>query len=236
MKKCPRCGQLSFDANQNFCLNDGETLIFPNDSQPTLKFDPKSFSTQTVTPEKQGVSSGFAYATIILLSLLIGGGIVALVLINPFAAKTETANSAQAPQNTAANTALPAGNTATNQPFVSAPQPQSPVVIRTPAPAPKPKRATNYSGSIGGGNASFDLVWNEKTKLISGNYYSDASPDEVFTVSGTNFVPGVSELRVSSNGNYLGQMKLNKTLEGSVLCWQGYFSNGNQYVRFCRNR
>lgn len=235
MRKCPRCGQISFDNSQNFCLNDGETLIFTGDSQPTVKIDPRSFSTAS-TPPKQGVSAGFAYATIALLALLIGGGVVALILINPFAAKTESSNLAQNQQNTAVNSANAVANSAANQPIVSAPQTAPPATVKTPAPLPKPKRATNYAGTIDGIGASFDLIWNERTKRVSGNYYTDADPNEVYTVSGTNFVEGVSELSVSSGGNYIGQMKLNKTFEGNILCWQGYLSAGNQYVRFCRRR
>lgn len=235
MKKCPRCNQVFFDDNQNFCLNDGETLVISNNSQPTLVVDPKLFP-QTSTPVKQGVSPVFAYLLVGLICLLIGGSIAALFLFNPFSKPTSEQANALSQKGIES---APATNKTTEnqQPSVTYQPTQTPLIVKVPVPVSqsKTKGYKNYTGTIGDNSASFDLVWNND-RTISGSYYLTSNPNVIYTVSGSNYVEGSSEIRVSQGSNFIGQIRLSKTIEGNILCWQGNFSNGNQYVRFCRKR
>jgi len=234
MKKCPRCNEVYYDHNLNFCLNDGETLQFSNDSQPTLIVDTKSFP--PANPQiKQGVNPIFAYLTVGLLCLFIGGGIAALIFFNPFSKPTTEIANSTTNQKPTENTQI-SNKTAENQKPEIAFQP-TPLIVKVPVPVTqsKTKGYKNYTGNVGGESATFDLVWNND-KSISGSYYFNSSPNVVYTVSGLNTVEGSSQIRVSQGSNFVGQMNLGKSLEGSILCWQGNFSNGNQYVRFCRKR
>ncbi|HQU84899.1 MAG TPA: hypothetical protein PKY59_17300, partial [Pyrinomonadaceae bacterium] len=214
--------------------NDGETLVYTADSQPTVFIDPKTIS-QTSSNQKQGVSPVFAYLLVGLISLMIGGGIVALFLFNPFSKPIAEQNSTQ--KN--AETASKSNSQAENQPIQTAPQQPTPTpkIVVVPAPVAETKSLglKSYSGNVGGTPATFNLVWN-KNKSISGSFYYNSSPNVIYTVSGSNYSEGSSDLRVSQGSNVVGQMSLGKTLEGNQLCWQGNFSSGNQYVRFCRYR
>ena len=78
MKQCPQCKQTYSDENLNFCLSDGALLVSGLDSsdvatviRPSLSVEKKS------EPARQGVSPLFAYLTVGLFALLIGGAIVA---------------------------------------------------------------------------------------------------------------------------------------------------------------
>lgn len=236
MKRCPRCQQVYYDDNQNFCLNDGETLQFSNDTQPTLVVDTKAFMPPTAV-QKQGVNPIFAYLSVGLLCLLVGGGIVALIFFNPFNKPSTDVAGANSPQKPSENTSASNKTAENSQTSTASPPPQTPLVVKVPVPVTqsKTKGYKNYTGNVGGDSASFDLVWNND-KSISGSYYFNSNPNIVYTVSGSNYAEGNSQLRVTQGANFVGQMSLSKTLEGSILCWQGNFSNGNQYVRFCRKR
>lgn len=244
MKKCLKCNETYPDDTLNYCLVDGERLFISNDSQPTIVLDSNLKSQFNSKTSNQGVNPIFAYTTIGLLALLIGGGLVAWLKSDTlFSAKTEltaTNNSSISPNIPQKTDVESPKNSANNQTPSTNKQP--PIIVKVPEPARPPDSSSKtqglkrYNGSISGQNASFDLVWN-KDKTISGGYYFTAIPGVVYSISGTNYVDGVSELNVSSGSDYIGQMTLNKTIEGSMLCWQGYFNRSSQqYVRFCRKR
>lgn len=84
MKRCPKCNQIYTDDSLNFCLADGSSLLAQYDSEPTLVLSqpplniPSTISSPSQRPKplRQGVSPLFAYVTVGLLALLIGGGFV----------------------------------------------------------------------------------------------------------------------------------------------------------------
>lgn len=95
-----------------------------------------------------------------------------------------------------------------------------------------------YTGMVGTEGAVFNLIWNNDN-TISGNYYLSNNPKVIYSVMGTNHEQGVSELSIYEGSASSGIMKLYKTIEGDILCWQGTFyasSSGERNVRFCRNR
>lgn len=249
MKKCLKCNQIYLDDTLNYCLVDGERLFISNDSQPTIVLDPNLKSQFNSKTSNQGVNPIFAYTTIGLLALLIGGGLVAWLKSDTlYSAKTEpTATNNFSTNNSSISPNIPQKtdvespkNSANNQTPSTNKQP--PIIVKVPEPARPPVSSSKtqglkrYNGSVNGQNASFDLVWNED-KTISGSYYISAKPRVVYSISGTNYVEGTSELNVSSGSDYIGQMTLKKNIEGSMLCWQGYFNRSSQqYVQFCRKR
>lgn len=244
MKKCLKCNQTYLDDTLNYCLVDGEKLFEPNDSQPTVVLDSNLKSQFNSKTSNQGVNPIFAYTTVGLLALLIGGGLVAWLKSDTlFSAKTEptATNSSSISPNISQKTDIESPKNFPNNQAPSTNN-QTPIIVKVPEPERPPVSRSKtqglkrYNGSINGQNASFDLVWN-KDKTISGSYYITANPGVVYSISGTNYVEGTSELNVSSGSDYIGQMTLNKNIEGSKLCWQGYFNRSSQqYVRFCRKR
>lgn len=231
MKKCPECGHIYHDETLNFCLKDGERLFVPQSSQATVVLPPDK-NTKFSSATTQKVSPIFAYLSFGLIALLTGGGIVAFVFFNYFSEKKEIAqvHQSNSPQSIANSTSSPP------PPVIYVPE-ESPSVVKIPVP-PSASKTTGlkyYNGTVGGSSAAFNLVWN-KNKTISGNYYFSSSPNNIYSISGTNYVEGTSELRVFQGNTYVGQMTLEKSLEGSNLCWQGNFSSQNQHVRFCRRR
>jgi hypothetical protein len=78
MKKCPNC-YATYSDDLSFCLNDGSVLVSLNEQETVLitkKTEPVSFQPHV----KQGVSPIFAYLTIGLLALLVGGGAIAWIM------------------------------------------------------------------------------------------------------------------------------------------------------------
>ena len=95
MKQCPQCRQ-NFSDDTHFCLSDGTPLIFVNSApeevtvvRPNLNIHipeeetivkPNLNINNPAPPVKQGVSPIFAYLTVGLLLLLIGGGVILLAI------------------------------------------------------------------------------------------------------------------------------------------------------------
>ena len=95
MKRCPKCNE-TYDNNLNFCLTDGTSLSDINNSDPTLVLSPLSynsslsdFSAQSQYSSRKGVSPVFAYLSVGLLALIVGGGVVIFL-------RQDTKNSATA--------------------------------------------------------------------------------------------------------------------------------------------
>ncbi len=249
MKKCPKCGQVYLDESLNFCMTDGESLYSDIVSDPTVVMGsqprrkiqnersqgPAPWN-HSVSSERKGVNPIFAYFFVGLLALLIGGGIVAAVIINGRDEKEKPSSSVNPVQ--ASNSSIGSVNSTTPQtPSIVYEPAATPAVIKIPVPASSSKTLglKAYTGQIGGSSATFNLVWN-RDKTISGNIYYASEPNLVYVVTGTNYVEGTSELRVSQGSNYIGQMTLRKSIEGNLLCWGGRYSFQNHEVRFCRRR
>lgn len=80
MKQCPQCRQ-TFSDETLFCLSDGTPLAFigENPEEITVVRPIPNIPIPNIQPSqpvKQGVSPIFAYLTVILLILMLGGGII----------------------------------------------------------------------------------------------------------------------------------------------------------------
>lgn len=111
MKRCPNCSQSYDDPDLNFCVMDGAPLRQAT-AEPTLVLPPpvsppqtSKLNSRTQPTFRSGVSPLFAYATVGLVALLIGGGVVAWF-------RWDTKTSSTLPQNTGplAVTATPANS------------------------------------------------------------------------------------------------------------------------------
>lgn len=86
MKECPTCKRVYADDTLNFCLSDGSVLtIIPEPAEATLVL-PKLTSNEGSTTARNGVSPAFAYLSIGLLALIVGGALVAWYKVEPTAA------------------------------------------------------------------------------------------------------------------------------------------------------
>jgi hypothetical protein len=116
MKECPTCKRVYADDTLNFCLSDGSVLtIIPEPAEATLVL-PKLIRSKESTTTRKGVSPVFAYLSIGLLALFVGGALVAWYKVQPSAANepTQTNKPVQtAPSNQAP---LPTANLGTTAP------------------------------------------------------------------------------------------------------------------------
>ena len=87
MKRCPTCGRRYSDDTLNFCLEDGASLSFGQDSEPTL-ISPSPTVSTTPRPTVSSYAPQHAppsqlrwilFVAIILGAFIVGGGIVAFV-------------------------------------------------------------------------------------------------------------------------------------------------------------
>ena len=82
MKRCPQCQQTFLDENL-YCLSDGTPLLPVFDApEETTVIRPYPFIQQSSQPVRQGVSPIFAYLSIALLALVVGGAVVLWVKSN----------------------------------------------------------------------------------------------------------------------------------------------------------
>ena len=76
MKRCPQCQQTFLDENL-YCLSDGTPLVPVFDApEETTVIRPSPFLQQPPQPARQGVSPIFAYLSIALLALIVGGAVI----------------------------------------------------------------------------------------------------------------------------------------------------------------
>lgn len=86
MKECASCKRVYSDDTLNFCLSDGSVLtIIPGPAEATLVLT-KPTSSEVSMPVHKGVSPVFAYLSIGLLALIVGGALVAWYKAEPGAA------------------------------------------------------------------------------------------------------------------------------------------------------
>jgi hypothetical protein len=128
MKVCPKCGAVSADDAQRFCLMDGSELV-PGDSEPTVVI-PTQPSLPTLVAEQKSKRRPFLWVLLGLFLFLVIGGVVAGVAI--YAYKLGTDNSRT--DRTGNTNNNPARNSITPAKTVFPPSP-SPSVETTASPA-----------------------------------------------------------------------------------------------------
>jgi len=128
MKVCPKCGAVSADDAQRFCLMDGSELV-PGDSEPTVVI-PTQASLPTAVVEQKRKRSPFLWVALGLFLLLIIGGTVAAVAIYSYKLGTDKARN----DRTENVNSSPARNSITPVKTASPPSP-SPSAETTPSPA-----------------------------------------------------------------------------------------------------
>ena len=134
MKVCPKCGSVSADDQQKFCLMDGREMVAA-DSEPTVVIPPGSTMPTVTAVAAKRKRSPFVWVALALLILVVGGSLLVGLLIYSYRLGNESAkNDKPANANLAART--------TSTPGRSAPQ-STPTVAAadtetSPPPAPSP--------------------------------------------------------------------------------------------------
>jgi hypothetical protein len=91
MKSCPTCRRTYTDESLLYCLYDGSALVLPYDPEATQRIPSPRVTNQQPTevlsydrsysqPSKPGGNRWLVYTAIALLSVIIGGGVVAFLL------------------------------------------------------------------------------------------------------------------------------------------------------------
>ena len=137
MKQCPQCQKVYFDEALNFCVDDGTTLVQARPpEEETIQLPRRTAPARVPAPastarvSRSGVSPMFAYLAIGLISLIIGGALVAWVMSNR--------NSASRDRASGTNTAADRDRTNQNTNETDRPSP-------TPSASPTPSPVTSAS-------------------------------------------------------------------------------------------
>jgi hypothetical protein len=123
MKACPQCHALYSDDLQ-FCLQDGSVLIFRNENETVVR----QVSPPVAGKEKKGVNPIFAYLTVGLLALIVGGAVVGWILLSNRRGDNTRREIISTPNVLPGNTGLKA-----NTPPTVTPAPASPIMTREAA-------------------------------------------------------------------------------------------------------
>jgi len=152
MKKCPNCQQV-FDDTNDFCANDGTTLV---------GISPTGFDTPTqvfrtpyagATPAPVQRSSPMLYLVIgILVAAVAGMGIYLFMLREP--AKQNESSNATAPKTTNSTAGMPSAYSTAASSQTSGPVNQMASVPNPPATNPNLSPRGNWSGQISYGSGS----------------------------------------------------------------------------------
>ncbi len=95
-----------------------------------------------------------------------------------------------------------------------------------------------YQGTIGDYKAVFTLEWDETDSII-GSYYYARNHDEVYFIKGTNPQEGKIQLNGYQADKKISEMRLNKWLSDSSICWEGKMRNKSGIfmdVSICKDR
>ena len=163
MKQCPTCSRTYADDTLRFCLDDGSALISGFDPQATLRIP-----SMRATDIPQTVASPVirertdhrlqVYLLIALLSLILGGGLVALIILG-YNRTTPSSTSVDQPRETGSSL------------------PQRSAALPTPTPSPRP----NADSLVGVWHTE---VYEYKQHVeILWTLRSDATSDYVFKYS-----------------------------------------------------
>src|SRR5215204_763567 len=146
MKQCPQCRKVYLDDNLNFCLDDGTTLIQSADETeaetvqlPRRQTAQGSASSPPVI--RRGVNPLFAYLAIGLISLMIGGALVAWVMSKRYATpdRTSETNVRAKMDNTSANDMANNSNSNVERNNTNIPTPPTPPATTEPVDVPATK-------------------------------------------------------------------------------------------------
>lgn len=122
MKQCPQCKQTYSDDSLNFCLSDGAVLSsFEDSSEEATVIKPLSVRSNSQTA-RRGVSPLFAYLTVGLVALFIGGAAFAWMKSDSNALLNSGNDSLK---NTAKESVSPSGNENTAPVFGQKKEPTS---------------------------------------------------------------------------------------------------------------
>ncbi|HEV7701736.1 MAG TPA: LCCL domain-containing protein [Pyrinomonadaceae bacterium] len=125
MKVCPKCGAVTQDETQGFCLMDGAPLVDASASEPTVVM---SHSAPTVTVQPVRKKKTGLWILLALVGILIVGAIIGLLM---FAAYRMGSQSVSVKANVSGN-ASPTPKTGANA--TATPQPTSSVAAVEPTP------------------------------------------------------------------------------------------------------
>lgn len=95
-----------------------------------------------------------------------------------------------------------------------------------------------YKGTIGEFGAVFTLEWTQNDSLV-GSYFYTKNESEVFILKGVNKHEGEIRLKGYLDQKHLTQLKLNKAVSDSTICWEGKMLNRGgimMEVNMCRDR
>ena len=209
MKTCPQCG-VDYSDDLAYCLQDG-TLLTDISDQPTVVI-PSRNTSPTAESEaravKQGVSPVFAYLTVGLLALIVGGGIAAWILIGKNStgenAGTDSASNKPAAPERSASPGVKNGNS--NKPASPTPQAGLPPMTNEAANGlldtwEKAQDTRNYSAYRNCYDPSFQGVKRTAAGEVSEYNFSQWMEDRRKMMSGAFMEVGVDKLQITLDGD-----------------------------------
>ena len=236
MRYCPKCNG-RFDDSNSFCLNDGTTLLDYEDEQATYLSSNRSGQSEKNNSNSQNFLKYPIYAFLGIVALV--GLIIAIFW---FANRPNATLASMDTQNSADNVKLKEKELELKEKELELKRKelegQTPEVVQKALPPNSANSASSYSGSINSDSSTFNLSWN-KNNTVTGSFYYNYSPNQVYTISGTNFRKGEADIKVFNGSQIIGTMKIYKQIGGNKICWSGSFyqSNGAAApVSFCRYR
>jgi hypothetical protein len=209
MKICPQC-DAAYSDDMAYCLQDGTALTDSSD-QPTVVIP--SHATAPVTQSevravKQGVSPVFAYLTVGLLALIVGGGIAAWILIgknsNGENTGTDQASNKPASPERSASPGVKNGNS--NKPASSTPDTGLPPMTNEAVNAlvdawEKAQDTRNYSAYRNCYDPLFQGVKRTAVGEVSEYNFSQWMDDRRKMMSGAFMEVGVDKLQIRLDGD-----------------------------------
>jgi hypothetical protein len=199
MKACPQCHALYSDDLQ-FCLQDGSVLIFRNEGETVVR----QVSPLVAGKEKKGVNPIFAYLTVGLLALIVGGAVVGWILLS-------NRRGDNTRQETSSPQGVPPGNTgpkANSSPIVTpSPAPTTPIMTSEAAVDlvrswESSQDSRNFSAYQGCYDRSFQGVKRTVSGSVSRYNYSLWMKDRQKMLRNAKFMDvRVDKLRVTVEGD-----------------------------------
>jgi hypothetical protein len=209
MKICPQC-DAAYSDDMAYCLQDG-TALADNSEQPTVVIPSHAAAPVTrseVRPVKQGVSPVFAYLTVGLLALIVGGGITAWILIGKNSVgentRTDSASNKSASPERSAGPGVKNGNS--NKPASPTPEAGLPPMTNEAANGlldtwEKAQDTRNYSAYRNCYDPSFQGVKRTVDGEVSQYNFSQWMDDRRKMMSGAFMEVGVDKLQVRLDGD-----------------------------------
>ena len=209
MKTCPQC-EADYSDDMAYCLEDGTPLKDISD-QPTVVIPSRTTAPVTqseVRAVKQGVSPVFAYLTVGLLALIVGGGIAAWILIGKNSAgentRTDQASNKPVTPERSASPGVRNGNS--NKPASPTPEAGLPPMTNEAANGlidawEKAQDTRNYSAYRNCYDPSFRGVKRTAAGEVSEYNFSQWMDDRRKMMSGAFMEVGVDKLQILLDGD-----------------------------------